>query len=131
MEWLRRYLPAEIAGTVGELGAAAFGYVVSGSLVVAAFAATIGANVGYYGLAYCRAHRAYLGVARPGGRPSVTGATLMNHVRASGNSVRSVVIEFGPGELVDSVLVRPGLFLAVPILAVALGMREASGGERS
>src|SRR4029077_17247116 len=41
-EWIRRYLPCEIAGTVGELGGAAVAYLATGSLAAAAIAATIG-----------------------------------------------------------------------------------------
>jgi hypothetical protein len=48
IEWLRRYLPLEIAGWVGELGAAALTYAWTGSLAAAAAAATIGSSVGYY-----------------------------------------------------------------------------------
>ncbi len=47
-EWLRRYLPLEIAGWIGELGAAALVYLWTGSLAAAAAAATIGSSVGYY-----------------------------------------------------------------------------------
>lgn len=30
MEWVRRYLPCEIAGTIGELGGAAVAYLLTG-----------------------------------------------------------------------------------------------------
>ena len=56
-EWVRRYLPCEIAGTVGELGGAAVAYLATGSLAAAAVAATIGASAGYYATAYVSALR--------------------------------------------------------------------------
>jgi hypothetical protein len=57
VEWVRRYLPCEIAGTVGELGGAAAAYLLTGSMAAAAIAATIGASVGYYAAAYLSAVR--------------------------------------------------------------------------
>ena len=57
MEWVRRYLPCEIAGTVGELGGAALAYLSTGSYAAAAIVATIGASAGYYAAAYFGAVR--------------------------------------------------------------------------
>ncbi len=57
MEWVRRYLPCEIAGTVGELGGAAVAYLLTGSMAAAAITATIGASAGYYAAAYTSAVR--------------------------------------------------------------------------
>jgi hypothetical protein len=56
-EWVRRYLPCELAGTAGELGGAAVAYLATGSLAAAAIAATIGASAGYYAAAYVGALR--------------------------------------------------------------------------
>lgn len=56
-EWLRRYLPNEIVGTVGELGGAGVAYLMTGSFVAAAIAGTVGASVGYYAVAYGTAVR--------------------------------------------------------------------------
>lgn len=101
-EWVHRYLPCEIAGTVGELGGAAIAYLATGSLAAAAITATIGASAGYYATAYvsavrwsCRAHGA-----------------LMSSLLA----LRSVAVEFGPAELVDSVAVRPVAFYVGPLI---------------
>ena len=44
--WIRRYLPCEIVGTVGEFGSAVVVYVLTDSPAAAAIAATIGATVG-------------------------------------------------------------------------------------
>ena len=57
MEWIRRYLPNEIAGTVVEMGGAAVGYLATDSLAVAAICASVGASVGYYAAAYVSAFR--------------------------------------------------------------------------
>jgi hypothetical protein len=57
LEWLRRYLPCEIAGTTCEFGGAAIAYLVTGSFAAAAIVATIGASFGYYAAAYGAAVR--------------------------------------------------------------------------
>jgi hypothetical protein len=108
-EWIRRYLPCEIAGTVGELGGAAVAYALTGSLAAAALAATVGAFVGYYAAAYANAVRWSFQSQRHRRLPSrIMVANLL--------ALRSVAIEFGPGEVIDSVLIRPLAFYAVPML---------------
>lgn len=109
MEWVRRYLPNEIVGTLGELGGAAAAYVATDSLAVAAIAASVGATVGYYAAAYLSAVRgAYReqGARRPAMRALV--ANLL--------ALRSVLIEFGPAELLDSIFVRPLAFYFGPLV---------------
>lgn len=56
-EWVRRYLPCEIAGTVGELGAAALLWGLTESFAAAAVAASVGASVGFYATAFGSAMR--------------------------------------------------------------------------
>ncbi|MBX7434128.1 hypothetical protein JDV09_18695 [Mycobacterium sp. Y57] len=108
-EWLRRYLPCEIAGTVGELGGAALAYAITGSLAAAAVAATIGASGGYYAAAYLNAVRwSHRALAH---RPPLARLVLANLL-----ALRSVAVEFGPAELIDSVIVRPIAFYAGPLL---------------
>lgn len=108
-EWVRRYLPCEIAGTVGEFGAAALVYVATDSLAAAALAASVGASGGYYATAFLSALRwSHRGQAH---RPAVA-RLLMATVLA----LRSVAIEFGPAEVVDSIAVRPLGFYLGPSL---------------
>ena len=78
MEWVRRYLPCEIAGTVGELGGAAVAYWLTGSMAAAAITATVGASAGYYAAAYTNAVRwAY---REYNDRPAVTRLVVANLV---------------------------------------------------
>jgi hypothetical protein len=107
MEWVRRYLPCEIAGTVGELGGAAVAYWLTGSMAAAAITATVGASAGYYAAAYTSAVRwAYREYS---GRPTATRLVVANLF-----AVRSVAIEFGPAELIDSIAIRPVAFYLGP-----------------
>jgi len=108
-EWLWRYLPCEIAGTACELGGAAIAYLISGSVAMAAVVATIGASVGYYGAAYTAAVRA-----------GYRGQAHLSRIRrtwvANALALRSIAIEFGPAELIDSVVIRPLAFYVGPML---------------
>ena len=107
IEWVRRYLPLEIAGWIGELGAAALAYAWTGSLAAAAAAATIGSSVGYYLPAYANAVRWSSESDRPW-----PARTMRAHLLA----LRSLTIEFGPAEVVDSFAVRPVLIYAAPLM---------------
>jgi hypothetical protein len=106
-EWVRRYLPCEIAGTVGELGGAAAAYLLTGSIAAAAVAATVGASAGYYAAACLSAVRwVYRG---------------QSHRRWAARLVamlalRSVTIEFGPAELIDSIVIRPLAYYLGPVM---------------
>jgi hypothetical protein len=109
MEWVRRYLPCEIAGTVGELGGAAVAYLLTGSMAAAAITATVGASVGYYAAAYTAAVRwAY---REYNVRPLARRILVANLF-----AFRSVAIEFGPAELIDGIAVRPLAYYLGPMI---------------
>jgi hypothetical protein len=99
-EWLRRYAPNEIAGWVAQSGAAAATYALTGSYAAAVIAATIGASAGYYAAAYFNglrwSYRAQAGRSWP-----------MRVLVANGLAARSIAVEFGPAEAIDSVTIRP------------------------
>jgi hypothetical protein len=108
-EWIRRYLPCEIAGTVGELGGAAVAYMATDSLAAAAITATVGASAGYYAAAYVTALRWSYRVQDHRRRPSrMLAANLL--------ALRSVAVEFGPAEFIDSLAVRPIAFYTGPLI---------------
>ena len=108
--WARRYLPCEIASTVVEFAAAGIAYHMSRSIAAAAVAATIGQFVGYYAVAYVAALRWTVNAADPPGYP-----------RALLTALRSVLVEFGAAELLDSMIVRPIAFYAMPLLLGHVG----------
>lgn len=116
VEWVRRYLPNELAGWVGELGGAAVTYYLTGSYGAAVVAGTIGASVGYYATAYVNgvrwSYRAQSGRSRP-----------MRVLLANALTVGSIAVEFGPAEAIDSIVIRPiALYLGPFLLGnVALG----------
>ena len=99
-EWFGRYLPAEILGTVTALAAAWTVHAVSGSLITAAIAGTIGESLGFYGCLAVREVRYYDALHRDHGR-------LRRQWLTGTRTLRDLLIEFGPAELVDSFLTRP------------------------
>ena len=97
-EWIRRYLAAELIGTATAL--AATGLVLAWwphHLVVAAYAAAIGEGVGFY-----------LGfIATRYVREPIAGSSPRRLLVI----IAACVVEFGPAEIADTVLVRPAAML--------------------
>lgn len=103
--WLRRYLSAEVASLVGLLVAARLGGVLELPGLGTAVLATVVSGVGFYGVlaAQVRAEQVRAGVMMPSRR-----AALL------------LVAEFGPSELLDSLLVRPSaIWLALTLIPSA------------
>ncbi len=96
--WFRRYAALEGAGTIGALAGAWLAHATSGPLAAVVVAATIGENVGYYGLATLRELR--------GAPPS---PSLPQSIAAAWRTLRGLLLEFGPAELLDSTWIRPWL----------------------
>ncbi|MET0474984.1 MAG: hypothetical protein ABW001_10130 [Mycobacterium sp.] len=116
VEWVRRYLPNEIAGWVGELGGAWVTYALTGSFAAAVVVGTIGASVGYYATAYVNGVRWSFSEQTGRTRP-------MRIVVANLLATRSILVEFGPAEAIDSLVIRPVLLYSFPFLLgnVAVG----------
>ncbi|UOG73763.1 hypothetical protein MTX78_16755 [Hymenobacter tibetensis] len=105
-EWLRRYLPAELLSMAATLVGAWVALHATHSHLNAALAGTWAGNVAYFGYLLgqdvhqarqaCHAHQ------RPYTR------------RTFGRNVRALAVEFGPAEVVDSLLIRPTLMYYLP-----------------
>jgi len=92
-EWLWRYLPAEVAGLVVAVGAATVAQRLSGgNAAVVALAAAWAETLAYYATM----------LAREG---ITTHGTLAE-------KVRDLVLEFGVGEAIDTLVIRPALMYA-------------------
>jgi hypothetical protein len=110
--WVRRYLPSELSGTVAALVAATAVFAATESLVIAAIAATLAEGIGFYGVFGIR--QAW----RFGHSPRVA---TRRHWSAKialtlALTIRSMAVEFGPAELLDTILIRPFFLFAVPAL---------------
>lgn len=88
--WLRRYGPPELLGTAAALLAAALAHALTGSTVAAAVAANWAEGLLYYGWIFARDLRA-------AGPPTA---------RSAAATLRAMVLEFGPAEILSLVLVR-------------------------
>lgn len=106
-DWLRRYGVPELVGTVAAMLAAWAGDAGGAPLVVIAYAATIGENAGFYGTIVAREIAAHRRDARVNGE-RYDGWHLWR-------TIRGLLLEFGPAELLDSLILRP--------LAMGLGVR--------
>ena len=95
-EWIDRYLPAEIVGTIFAVLVAWIVFRQTGNHAAGAAAGTIAENIGFYGVIsvreFYRHHKKLEGVVS---------------VREYLKVVRNLLVEFGPAELFDSFLVRP------------------------
>lgn len=106
LEWLRRYLPAELLSTVATLLAAALVLRATQSGIQAALAATWAGNAAYFGLLLGQdMHLAYRARRQHG--QEYTWRTFSQNLRA-------LAVEFGPAELLDSFLIRPALLYYLP-----------------
>jgi hypothetical protein len=100
-EWGRRYLLAEIAGTLAALAAALTVYAQTGSLAPAALAGSVAESIAYYGVVLRRT-LPVLYARHAGCRP-------VRRLLRTGRSLVAEVSDFLVAELADTLVVRPGL----------------------
>ena len=98
-DWSKRYLPSEIIGTITAVLAAGISFFLTGNPVITAFSGTWGENLGYYGAIISRD---FIENKKKGLRPIKT--------------IRNLVIEFGPSEVLDSFILRPFFMYTFPII---------------
>ena len=106
-EWLNRYIPAEILGTIGALIAAWVVYSHTHSYIAAAASGWVGEGIGFYGyfvttelLLSGRKYQQYPLIRR----------LLLAITTASTN----LLVEFLPAELLDNFIIRPYLMYLLP-----------------
>lgn len=112
VQWIRRYGPSEVLGTVASVGSAVGVQQLTGSLAAAAYAGALAEGVVFYGVMFLRESVREAHQAGIRGRPF--GSADLIPVG------RSLVLEFGAAESLDMLLVRP--------LCMALGL-ELIGGN--
>lgn len=109
-EWTKRYIPAEIAAIAGTLIGGVITHNLFNNPVLTSLGATWGENLGFYSWILC--------------------ADLKSHTKQADNvslaalikTIRNVVIEFGPGEVLDSFVIRPLAMYTLPLLVNNLAM---------
>ena len=98
-EWRRRYLLAEIVGTLTAVAAAVTAHALTGSLAAAALAGSVAETVGYYGVILRRT------IPRLYGQTTGAGRRLLR----TGRGLLAEMSDFAAAELADTFLIRPGL----------------------
>src|SRR5688572_19495682 len=114
-DWARRYGIAELAGILTALVAAWLADALGAPVVGVAYAATAGENVGFYGVIITRQVSIDRRVAIAAGLP----------YRGPGmwRTMRDLLLEFGPAEVLDSLVFRPlAMFLGVRFLGRDIGV---------
>ncbi|MBP6218131.1 MAG: hypothetical protein KA436_06065 [Oligoflexales bacterium] len=94
-EWLARYLPSELAGTISMYLGYYWIWTMTEHPGAASYAAAISENVGFYGIMLFRE----LLLNRRNGLDLSSGSLL--------KSFTDLLLEFGPSELLDSLVLRP------------------------
>src|SRR5579863_7148257 len=106
-EWLNRYIPAEVLGTIVALTAAWWVYANSQSYIAAAASGWVGEGIGFYGyfitaelLLNAKKYREYSIFKR---------LSLIIGVASS-----NLLVEFAPAEILDNFFIRPFAMYIVP-----------------
>jgi len=108
LEWLKRYLVAEIVSTALSL-ATAWGIMESSSdRVMAAFVGSAVASISFYGVIVITDFRKSLVIHRSKNQPYKIRSFLIDF--------RNLIIEFGPAEILDVIAVRPFFMYLIPKL---------------
>jgi hypothetical protein len=107
-ELFRRYLPAEIVGTLTAIGAASVTHVYSDNAVFIAYIATFGEAVGFFSTIFIQ-H--FLTLSRK--RKSEDKHFSLSDIS---RIISHVLLEFGPAELLDSLVLRPFFMYLFPLL---------------
>jgi hypothetical protein len=107
IEWVKRYLPAEILSVLATLLGGYLAFEISGSKLATALTATWAGNVAYFG--YIIAGD-ILKTSRACQAENQT-YSFRNFQR----NVKALIIEFGVAEVADSFFIRPALLYYFPI----------------
>lgn len=112
IEWAKRYFVAEVFATLGAITGGILVNLIFHSSILTALGGTWGENTGYYG---------YIILKDLKERKTKDGQiTFLGTLKV----VRGIIIEFGPGEYLDSFIIRPtAMYIFPKILGnIALGL---------
>jgi len=105
---MKRYFPAEIFSIMGALLGAQIVFILTGNRILSAYAGAIGDNLFYYGLIVIR--------------EIITDAKHSKNnnqkhgIKGLLKTIRNIMVEFGPAEFLDSLILRPFCLYLFPIL---------------
>jgi hypothetical protein len=107
-EWLKRYGPAELCAIAGAVSGGLLLHALTHNPLLTALGGTWGENLGYY---------SYIILSDLRRRQDKS-------MQGLGRLARNMLVEFGPGEYIDSFFVRPAAMYIFPKLLgnIALGL---------
>lgn len=106
-QWLKRYIPAEILGTLGAVLAAWVTFSHTHSYLAATASGWVGEGVGFYG--YFIITELFFSAKRYGEH-----SFLKRTYLAIGAASTNLLVEFVPAEVLDNFILRPFLMYEVP-----------------
>lgn len=107
-EWLKRYLPGEIVGTITALAAAMIARAYSENYIFIAYIGSIGEAVGFYSTVFIQnIINAYKNCEAENRKFSFSDFRKIT---------TGIALEFGPAGIIDDLLIRPFFMYVFPIL---------------
>ena len=107
-EWFKRYLPAEIIGTVTAMGVASIVHFFYKNLIFTAYAGSFGEAIGFYStifiqniLLVCKKNKA---------------DDKLFSFSDTTKIIGKIVLEFGPAGIIDGLVLRPLFMYLFPVL---------------
>jgi hypothetical protein len=107
-EWFKRYLPAEIIGTITALSAATVIHNLYENSILTAYVGSFGEAIGFYSTVLIQN---ILVVAK---KNKIDNKIF--HFSDFGKIIGNLVLEFGPAGLIDGFLLRPFFLYLFPLL---------------
>ena len=105
-EWSKRYLPAEIIGTLTAVGAASIAHAFIDNLVLIAYTGSIGEAIGFYSTVLIQN---IIIVVNKNRNTQFSFAHLTK-------IIAHLLMEFGPAGIIDGLVLRPFFMYLFPIL---------------
>jgi|GEM_PF-2068049 len=114
-EWCSRYLPAEVVGSVLAVAGGLFAYRFTGNRGIAAVSGTVAETIGFYAVIGALDWR------------RMRAAQDIRALPAALRVLAAMAAEFGPGEILDSTLVRPVAMYIGPFLTGSIASGSLVG----
>ena len=107
-EFSKRYLPAEIVGTLTAIGAASIAHIFSHNPVFIAYIATLGEAIGFFSTIFIQQFLTFSKKRKIENKQFSLSdiSKIISHV----------LLEFGPAEILDSLVLRPFFMYLFPSL---------------
>lgn len=107
-EWLKRYLPAEIIGTITAVSAATIAHLFSENLILIAYTGSLGEAIGFYSTVFIQ----HILIVSKKNRTEQKIFSVFDLTKI----ITNIVLEFGPAGIIDGLLLRPFFMYLFPVL---------------